>query len=56
MVWDAVYQLADAAGVGPGRGRWSSLLLGGAALAGAFIPAWSAAHTPPATLIAGAEG
>ncbi len=52
MVWDAVHGLSavlpawDPAGVG-----WSALLLGGAALAGAAVPAWRAAHTPPATLI-----
>ncbi len=57
MVWDAVHSLSatlptwDPTAVG-----WSSLLLGGAALAGTFIPAWRAAHTPPAALISASGG
>lgn len=57
MVWDAVYRLSETLPAwDPAAVAWSSLLLGGAALAGAFIPAWRAVRTPPAVLIAGGEG
>jgi len=52
MVWDAVHALAetlpawDPAGVGR-----AALLLGAFALAGALVPAWRAARTPPAALV-----
>ena len=52
MVWDAVHALAetlpawDPAGVAR-----AALLLGAAALAGALVPAWRAARTPPAALV-----
>jgi len=53
MVWDAAYQLSETVPKwSPAAAAWSSLLLAGAALAGAFVPAWRAARTPPATLIA----
>ena len=52
MVWDALGNVV--AGLPP----WDpaavvrcGLLLGVAALAGALLPAWRAAHTPPAALL-----
>ena len=52
MVWDAVHALAGSLPAwDPGGVAWSALLLGGAALAGTFVPAWRAAHTPPVALV-----
>jgi ABC-type antimicrobial peptide transport system permease subunit len=57
MVWDALHTLsATLPAWDPNAVVWSGLLLGGAALAGAFIPAWRAARTPPTTLMSTGEG
>jgi ABC-type lipoprotein release transport system permease subunit len=57
MVWDGVHaRAASLPAWDPKAVVWSGFLLGGAALAGALLPAWRASRTPPATLIQGGEG
>jgi putative ABC transport system permease protein len=57
MVWDGVHaRAASLPAWDPKAVVWSGILLGGAALAGALLPAWRASRTPPATLIQGGEG
>ena len=52
MVWDALGNVvAGLPAWDPGAVLRYGLLLGVAALAGALLPAWSAAHTPPAALL-----
>lgn len=54
MVWDAVHRLAETLPAwDPGAVVRSSVLLGAAALAGAYVPAWRAARERPAALMAG---
>jgi putative ABC transport system permease protein len=57
MVWDALHRLSATLPVwDPGAVAWSGLLLAVAALAGAAIPAWRAAHRPPAALLQEGQG
>jgi len=56
MVWDAVHRMsATLPAWDPGALFRSSLLLAAAALAGAWMPAWRAAHQPPAALVSGSD-
>jgi len=57
MVWGVLHTLSVTLPAWDPRAVvWSGLLLALAALAGAFLPAWRAARTPPAALIVGGEG
>jgi len=52
MVWDALGNVvAGLPAWDPGAVLRYGLLLGVAAIAGALLPAWRAAHTPPAALL-----